>query len=104
MSIIRLVSLSSIEHVPLSSRCAEGISSDIRMPEGIGRGRSCVSNTARWYPGSSEAGERAMTRLGPDDLILPHMAMVGVEPPMTFHGVPFEDRCRAAAASGAYRR
>ena len=38
--------------------------------------------------------------LGPNDLILPHMAMVDVEPPMTFVSKSFEDRCVAAAAGG----
>jgi sugar phosphate isomerase/epimerase len=38
--------------------------------------------------------------LGPNDMILPHMAMVAVTPPMTFEDASFEDRCRAAAAGG----
>ncbi len=38
--------------------------------------------------------------LGPDDLILGYMSMTHVEPPWTFVGASFEDRCRAAAAGG----
>lgn len=38
--------------------------------------------------------------LGPDDLILPEMAMVLVVPPMVFAPRPFEERCIAAHAGG----
>src|SRR4051794_1342187 len=38
--------------------------------------------------------------LGPSDLILPHFAMIEVEPPNTFVSRSFEERCRAAAAGG----
>jgi sugar phosphate isomerase/epimerase len=38
--------------------------------------------------------------LGPDDMILPEMAMVTVHPQMRFEGRPFEERCEAAMAGG----
>lgn len=38
--------------------------------------------------------------LGPDDLVLPHFAMIDVEPGMKFIARSFEDRCVAAAAGG----
>src|SRR5579859_7177163 len=38
--------------------------------------------------------------LGPNDLVLPDMAMTRVDPPWAFAGASFEDRCAGAAAGG----
>ncbi len=38
--------------------------------------------------------------LGPNDIVLPDMAMTRVDPPWQFAGASFEDRCTAAAAGG----
>jgi len=41
-----------------------------------------------------------MDALGQRDIVLPHFAMIDVEPGMVFTARSFEDRCRAAAAGG----
>jgi sugar phosphate isomerase/epimerase len=38
--------------------------------------------------------------LGPSNLIFSHLALVQIEPPMTFVSPPFAERCAAAAAGG----
>src|SRR5262249_54153309 len=107
---LRHVRSAAGRHAAASARPHRRRRSDLRHRRGAsGDIRLQPSHRARTHHRGLRAGGRPAQRqvdgglsmaLGPDDLVLPHFAMIDVEPGMNFIARSFQDRCVAAAAGG----